>query len=416
MDPRLNKEDHPLIHAFTNRYPLIKQAQTRIEKQALIPIENYILQLARDKGKGYNETRDLLDLAPTLYHITTEGAAAFRSVMEEDVSLAELALDEAKLNMQVSIARDTAKYNVREAKLLKDLAKAKTDRLKAKLNKKLGALEATRESNKTKKLTAKWSIASNQVTQAQVQLDLYDRYQATGKLVTLTQSEADALNTANKSKDFKEGSFYQPLVAGGIDLVTANKLWVELQKIFSSAELEKISRLTADAYEYVNLERTKADLVSREQQKRWFDFVSYVPLMTQARANSISGNHATGYIANPTKADYRRNGSQTPAVGALSLLRQIVPRAAEEIGSRDFTTQLHKYHGELAATGNTFGLKRFTLNDDETGPRSKSPNARRLYQQAGFIHRTKEHLDKNGNIVPAHDRNMVYKSWIPNNS
>jgi hypothetical protein len=389
MDPRRPWEDHPVLHALSLMYPASKQAMTRITEKAFVPIDDFISELSRTRGLGEREVFTMMNDVPTIYHIITEGAAAYRSILQADQDEAAEAATKAREKFLASVDEDTKAYEKKRAGLEAKLAKAKTETARVDLKVRLRELENKRESGRTGRLSKASSMASGLATRAEAQLRLYDRYQSTGKEIELTFSEAAALSYGGRQ--FRDGDLYRPKVAGGISLAEARAEWDELQKTFEASELEKMARLTADAFEYVNLERTKAGLVDQADQSNWFNFLSYVPLMTRLKSNSISGNHGTGYVANPTKADYHRNGAMTRAEGALSLLTQISRRAALEIGSRDFTTLLHQLYERMESEGNTFGLTRVRLNNGETKPADEdtTPNGAALYSQAGFVHRTK---------------------------
>jgi hypothetical protein len=323
------REDHPLLNSLSLMYGQVEQALTDLIPKTLIPISRKITELSKRHNISEGRVRELLNYAGTLKHLDIEGHAAFRSVMEADLARAEEELRKA----QDRVASRRAAGRTPAAKDVMDVARAQTviD---------LGRLE----------------------------LELYDEYQATGETIELTAEQARVLSTGDRT--FREGDFYEPKTAGGINAVETKRRWAEIQAYFSESEMNEFADLTARAYEEIGLARLEGGVDIREDQANYFPFTSYVPLATRMSATTANGNHEEGYIRNSSRTDYARNGSTSAnqAAGALDLLDRYVQNAALAIGQRDFVHQLNEFQARLEERGRPLWLLKVQLNDTETAP------------------------------------------------
>jgi hypothetical protein len=216
--------------------------------------------------------------------------------------------------------------------------------------------------------------------EAQSTLDTYDEYQ-------------------RAMDEGKEWDRPMPRVAGGVSTAARRAQRAELRNTFTEAEFEEISNLISEAFEGLTLERLRAGTLTTEDLAGWADFLHYVPLSTKVQVNQLAGNQMAGWIFNPSRADYRRNGSTTPADHALNILWKAADRTALEIGNQPFTQELNKLHGVLDAAGNTHGLLKIATDQINRMIASPNPMTRErglwLRETPGYIYREK-YKDKNG--------------------
>jgi hypothetical protein len=328
------REDLPVNKAWS-LFPGLKNAAfARLLDKALVPLGKEIVRLAKVKGLTTEEVLTLADQVGTHWHVLTEASRVFRDQIVADLESAR-----------------------------KRLAKA-GDGTEA-------AAEALR------------SVGSMETV-----LDVYDRYHATGEPITLTEAEAAALS-ARLGRTLRAGELYRPNVVGGIPDVVRRRMWKDLQEIFTEKELLHIKDLTVDGYRAVTKELLESGVLTEEDFKSWPEFAAYVALNIMKNRSALQGAYPGGYVYNPRRFDYRRHGSTEPAAGAIYNLYNAVDNAAEVIGRRDFDRELHRHYEYLKSTGNTHGLRRALLNDDESAPVGTGGRTADIMAAPGWVVRVK---------------------------
>jgi hypothetical protein len=81
------REDNRLLHALTNMYPLSRRAYAGFADAFLKPIAAFVQNIAKLREITMEAARDLLNHVPTIYHIITEGSAAYRKLLTDDIDI-----------------------------------------------------------------------------------------------------------------------------------------------------------------------------------------------------------------------------------------------------------------------------------------------------------------------------------------
>ena len=222
--------------------------------------------------------------------------------------------------------------------------------------------------------------ARGEMLEAQAALETYERYQ-------------EAMDSG------QEWDGPVPRMAGGLSTAERRAERAELLKTFSETEFDEIADLISQAFEGLTLERLRAGTLLQADLDSWAPFTQYVPLSTKIQVNQLTGDQMAGWIFNPSRADYRRNGSTTPAENALALLWKAADRTSLEVGGQTFRQELNSLYNALEAAGNTHGLLKIPM--DELGRRIRSLNPEiqnnglRLNEAPGYIYRER-YVDADG--------------------
>lgn len=241
------------------------------------------------------------------------------------------------------------------------------------------------------------------VLQARAKLKAYDSQQAQGTLYTPNSAEAAALGIQN-------GNMIRAKMAGGLTDAERRAQWAKLRETFTEEELNTAADLVVQGYRGLLDEQVRAGTLLPEEVQTWAGFRNYVSLATKIKANAIEGDYPANWVLNPSRADYRREGSTTPAADSLSLLWKMADRVASEIGQITFLRELDAFYQdritqEEARTGQIVrhvgGLMKIPLDVIERNLSGTNyaavMRARKLHDFPGFIYRQKLR-NKDGSI------------------
>jgi hypothetical protein len=318
-------EDTALLKAWSIYPGQVNEASTRLTESAMVPLAKEVKLLSRKYGIAQEEAFFMLDQAATIYHVVTEAAEIHRRQLVEDL---ENASEEDALMFQEH-------------------------------------------------------------------LDIYDRFQETGRAVTLTAEQA-ALMSRLEDVEYEEGEEFVPDVPGGVALVERRRQWSRLQELFTEEELLHVKDLTVAGYLTVMNELLEKGVIHAEDLKKWPAYVSYVALNVPKNKSALQGFYPELYVFNPRRTDYRRHGSRTPAEGAITNLARAIDNAAETVGRRDFDREFHRFYELLAnrpggtpGKGDTFGIRRVRMTDDESNFVGRHRNNFNIMQAPGWVIRTR---------------------------
>ncbi|MDR1041399.1 MAG: hypothetical protein LBR80_14815 [Deltaproteobacteria bacterium] len=327
-----------------------KVAIERLERNLLAPAGRLMKRFASENGYTPEENFRMLDYAPTAYHTLTEGTPQHRRNIIKATERARTALEKAE---------------------------AKGDQIHA--------------------ARMRYEVRIGEET-----LRLHNEYNATGKPPILNEGQA-ALMSDLEGRDYREDDPYTPRVISGIPETLLGKLWNDLQKVFTEQQIMEFVNLVTKAYRELVEDQLRFGTLTMERVNTRPEYYDFVALNIMRNTSSLQGNYPSQYIYNPRPTDHRRRGSKTPAAGGMTNLFKAVSAAAESEARLPWDHKLPVWYEGFRDENGSYktiedrGLKRATLNDDETGFRErKYQKDAWIYMNApGWIVRT----EVNGKVV-----------------